>query len=155
MHPDLWNAMLDADMNARYWPMLARRYSRAEVIVKVFLAVMSSGTVAAWGLWGAHQSLWRSLSAISALTAIASPILNFSKSVKTTSDLAGRWRMLLVDYEDIGRLDPSLSSPQAIKKFYSLKQREGKTKAGESGFHVVNSLRRKAFDEVKASRGLR
>lgn len=36
-----WNAMLDADLNVRYWDHKSRRYSAWDKYTKIFLAVMS------------------------------------------------------------------------------------------------------------------
>jgi hypothetical protein len=41
----IWRAMLDADMNARYWKAMLIKYSREEKRIKIFLAIVTSGTV--------------------------------------------------------------------------------------------------------------
>ena len=42
MRKEIWNSMLDADMNARYWGELSRTYYSREKWAKIFLAVMAS-----------------------------------------------------------------------------------------------------------------
>jgi hypothetical protein len=81
MRKSLWYSMLDADMNARYWSYLSRRYSNRDKYSKIFLALMSSGTVASWGFWSDMQIIWKILSACSALLAIALPIINWPKMI--------------------------------------------------------------------------
>ena len=71
----IWEAVLDADLNLRYWDHLSRRYSTWDKYTKIFLATMSSSTVASWGFWDEIDILWKGLSAVSAFTAIALPIL--------------------------------------------------------------------------------
>jgi hypothetical protein len=39
----IWRAMLDADMNARYWKAMLIKYSREEKRIKIFLAIVTSG----------------------------------------------------------------------------------------------------------------
>jgi hypothetical protein len=41
----IWRAMLDADMNARYWKAMLIKHSREEKRIKIFLAIVTSGTV--------------------------------------------------------------------------------------------------------------
>ncbi len=41
----IWRAMLDTDMNARYWKAMLIKYSREEKRIKIFLAIVTSGTV--------------------------------------------------------------------------------------------------------------
>ena len=78
MRTAIWKSMLEADMNAKYWKYLVNRYSTRDKGFKIFLAIMASGTVAGWGLWEDIPWLWKSLSSISAIIAISSPILNIS-----------------------------------------------------------------------------
>lgn len=95
----IWESMLDSDMNLRYWKYLTRRYSNYDKYSKIFLAVMTSGTVASWGFWNDFPLSWKVLSACSALIAIALPILNFQKSIETMSDLNGMWTEIKSEYE--------------------------------------------------------
>ena len=101
MKKAIWNSMLDADMNARYWKYLVRRYLARDKGLKIFLAIMASGTVAGWGVWESFPWLWKSLSAGAAIVAILLPILNFQKSIEQMSYLAGKWGELRIEYEDL------------------------------------------------------
>jgi len=56
MRETIWDSMLDADMNVRYWAGLGRCYYKKDITYKIFLAAMSSGTVASWGIWGLIRS---------------------------------------------------------------------------------------------------
>jgi hypothetical protein len=92
--------MLDADMNVRYWGHLARRYSSREKFIKIFLAVFStSGAVASLSLWESVPYLWKGLVSISAIVAIALPILNYSDLVEKIAVQRGKWARLLSEYE--------------------------------------------------------
>ena len=86
-------------MNARYWGHLARRYQKREMGIKIFLAATSSATVAGWVLWKHAPLLWQVLSGISALLAIALPILNYSQRIATMADLRAKWMHLRVEYD--------------------------------------------------------
>jgi hypothetical protein len=81
----IWELMLDSDMNVRYWKYSVIRYYNYDKRSKIFLAVMSSGTVASWSIWSSVPLLWQFLSACSAIIAITLPILNFQKSIETMS----------------------------------------------------------------------
>ena len=47
----IWKALLDADMNVRYWKYMAQRLVKRDCNTKIFLAVMSSSTVGSWWIW--------------------------------------------------------------------------------------------------------
>ena len=91
--------MLDADMNARYWKYLVERYRDRDTILRIFVAVTTSGTVAAWGVWQDLELIWKTLSGISAILAISMPILGYPKLMETTSELAGKWCGLRIEFQ--------------------------------------------------------
>ena len=97
----IWEAVLDADLNLRYWDHLSRRYSTRDKYTKIFLATMSSSTVASWGFWDEIDILWKGLSAVSAFTAIALPILNWQKKIGEMSNLRGKWSRISRAYENL------------------------------------------------------
>jgi hypothetical protein len=103
----IWEAVLDADLNLRYWDHLSRRYSAWDKYAKIFLAIMSSSTVAGWGIWNeinilwTDLSLWKGLSAISAVTAIALPILDWQRKIGEVSNLKGKWSRISRAYENL------------------------------------------------------
>jgi hypothetical protein len=51
--------MLDADMNARYWKAMLIKYSREEKCIKIFLAIVTSGTVI--GIFSSYPIIWKTL----------------------------------------------------------------------------------------------
>ncbi len=95
----LWESMLDADMNVRYWGYLGRKYSRRETYIKVFLAIVSTtSAVGSWSLWRNYPEDWKALISVSALIAIALPILNYSGLVEKVVDQKGKWTRLLSEH---------------------------------------------------------
>ena len=97
----IWEAVLDADLNLRYWDHLSRRYSAWDKYTKIFLAIMSSSTVASWGIWDEIDILWKCLSAVSAATAIALPILDWQRKIGEMSNLKGKWSRISRAYENL------------------------------------------------------
>ena len=55
----IWEAMLTADLNVRYWAHLSRRYSMWDKCIKILLALASSATVASWSFWNEVDILWK------------------------------------------------------------------------------------------------
>lgn len=154
MDIELWNSTLDADMNVRYWDSMTTRYTRVDNSLKIFLATMSSGTVAAWRFWSSAPIVWQLLSAISAILAIASPILNYSKTIKTTTDIAWKWQTILNRYEKLRRKDKDLALPESSMEFDKIKDMELSPKRIELNLSISKRKLQQAFDQVKKSRGL-
>lgn len=150
----IWESMLDADMNARYWGHLSRMYSRNDTISKIFVAAMSSGTV---GGWLANFDLfYKILSVLAAVAAIALPVISLHKKVLSTSDLHGKWFELLTEYENLWQ---DLETQNNTVKEWSrdlkrLKKKEVVATKLQKDLPVKNSLAVRCYKEVKASRRL-
>lgn len=150
----VWESMLTAEMNARYWARLASRYKSREDWGKIFIALASSGTVASWAIWQDLSLLWKLLSALSAVIAVAMPILDFPSKVETMSDLRGRWTELRSAYE---LLWAEVSEDDAYKgdnKLSALKSKEATMSKDEASFPYDLELARQCQAEVRQSRGL-
>lgn len=155
MRSAIWKSMLDADMNARYWKYLVNRYSKRDKGLKIFLAVMTSGTVAGWGLWEALPWLWKTLSSISALVAISLPILNYQKSIEQMSSLSGKWGELRIEYEDLWLQVKNHNEPKTLERtFKKFRKIESTLQEKETKLPDDKDLLVECFEEVKKTRGL-
>ena len=155
MRTAIWKSMLEADMNAKYWKYLVNRYSTRDKGFKIFLAIMASGTVAGWGLWEDIPWLWKSLSSISAIIAISSPILNYQKSIEQMALLAGKWGELRIEYEDLWRQVRNHGEPEVLERAYKkFKKIESTLQEKETKLPEDKALIKICFEEVKKTRGL-
>jgi hypothetical protein len=90
---DIWDEMLTAELNELYWKYTAQRYEKRDKWLKIFIAIMSSGTVASLYFWqiGNYVIVWKTLSAFSAIAAIIQPIVNWSQITKEAEQLTDKW----------------------------------------------------------------
>ena len=151
-----WKAMLDADLNVRYWDHKSRRYSAWDKYTKIFLAVMSSSTVASWGIWDEIDLLWKGLSAISAVTAIALPILDWQRKIGEMSNLKAKWSRISRAYENLWEdllLGPI--STELVEEYRRIRnEMEGEEDNTAPDLPHDKKLIRRCRDEVLESRGL-
>ena len=155
MRNAIWDLMLDADMNVRYWAELGRRYYKRDKTYKIFLAAMSSGTVASWGIWSEVQLLWKILSAISAVVAIALPILNWPKMIQSIGNVKQKWVDIKADYEVLW-IEVNNNKDQAVlgEEFKKIRKREATASQQESNLPKKDKLLDKCWEAVLKSRGL-
>ena len=153
----IWESMLDADLNERYWGYLAERYHKKEKYTKIFLAVMTSGTVASWGFWSQVEILWKILSSLSALLAIALPIVNWPKMVEAMIDLKQKWFQIRSDYEMLWiEVEDGINDKEKVKReLKRLKDKEARISQKEANLPNDKKLIRRCWKEVIASRGLK
>jgi len=156
MRKAIWDSMLDADMNVRYWAELGRRYYKKDIRYKIFLAAMSSGTVATWGIWSEVQPLWKTLSAISAVVALALPIINWPKMIQSMGNVKQKWVDIKADCEILW-VEVNSKKDQAVLKeeFKKIKKREATASQQETNLPKKDKLVDECCEEVLESRGLK
>jgi hypothetical protein len=151
----IWKSMLSAQMSACYWNHLARRYSDREKWIKIFLAATSSATVASWSLDPNFGALWKILSGVSALVAVALPILDYPGQVGKMAKLMGKSAQLRNGYDQLwAQVDvlPDTSLNEAVNR---LKAQEIEVSELEVGLPEDADLLMQSWNEVLESRGLK
>ena len=158
MTPDqtraLWESLLDADMNARYWAHIARRYQQRLKLATIFMAATSTAAV---GTWLASLDVdWppKLLSAVTAVIAVALPILNWDGTVQTAVRVVERWRFLHTAYERLRAAVPTLSTADVLATFDEIKTRQLELSPIEVTLPHDQKLLKKSYTEVLQSRGL-
>lgn len=148
---------MDAEMNTRYWGYLTARYHNRDVRLKIFVAICASGTVAGWTVWASFPMIWQVLSGLSAVTAIALPIINYSERVRAMADLRGKWsrtaseyRRLWTEMED----NPTAPTESIKERLASLDKEQEQMSQDEARISLDEKLRWRCFEEVKRANGL-
>ncbi len=148
----IWESVLDADLNERYWAHLSRNYHKQNRYIKIFLAIMASGTVASWSFWADIQVLWKILSAIVAIIAIISSILKLETAIEHMSTIKGKWKRVLSDYEILWISRKDKIENELIEEYKRIKDEENEI--DEKNFPIKEKLILKIQDEVIKSRGI-
>jgi hypothetical protein len=151
----IWGSMLDADMNARYWGFLTRRYYNKDKYSKIFLAAMASGTVASWGFWANVVIIWKVLSAISALIAISLPIVNYQKLIESIAEQKREWTYLKNEYESLWLSQKTKNQKEIASVYKKIKVHETIKIKDESKLPYDEKLIMRCYEEVLRSRGLK
>lgn len=99
MRREVWNSMLSADLNYRYHRALADSLQKQDKAAKITVAITSSAAVASWAIWTmpGFNWVWQVASGAAALIAVALPIVDPARLLKTASQLAGGWFSVLRD----------------------------------------------------------
>ena len=152
--------MLRADFTVRYCHEILKSYGRQDLSAKIFLAATSSSTVATWGIWAEVSWLWKSLSAGSALIAVALPILNWNKKMVEIADVHGTWVQIRNHYDSLWRQmqNNQFTDAQAEAAYETIKQKEADAEIFEARILIFKKgnakLLEKCYREVLRSRNL-
>jgi hypothetical protein len=150
---EIWNAMLDSDMNSRYWGFMGARYSNWDMTVKIVLAITASTTVAAWGIWSQYPIWWKALSGLSAVLAAIQPVINLTKKAEAMAGLRQKWFQLKLDYHVLW-LESSTNGANAaahMNRFKNLRKTEAEVSGAEANLPRNDELLQRAYQEVLAS----
>lgn len=153
----VWRAMLDAQLQYCYWDTIGRRYYDRDKYARVFLAATSSSTVAGWSFWQDTEIFWKVLSGMSALVAIAMPILNWQKISQRMIELRENWHVLLGDYESLW-LDVQagdLDSKTIRGQLKSIRTKEAKLDKPSAALPLDKKLQTSCDAQVRKLRGFR
>lgn len=148
----IWDAWLDAELNERYIAHFKRSYYQRDKYTKIFLAVMTSGTVASWGIWGDIQLLWKILSALTAVTAIALPFFKLENAIEKLSNNIGRWKQIRTKYEMLYLSRENKSNDDLIREYGEIKNKEHEIE--EDNLPNKKNLIIKIQNEIIVSKGL-
>jgi hypothetical protein len=152
----VWSALLDADLNSRYWRLMALRHTRREKYAKIFLAVTASATVASWAVWEHVRPLWQGLSVVSAVVSVALPILDVPKDVKKMAEAQAEWTQLMHEYAELWEQRAALADADFSSKLKALRAREVKVSSETATLPSDDTgLAERCYAEVLKTRGLR
>jgi hypothetical protein len=155
LRASVWEYLLDAEMNVRYWGYLVQRFMRREKVLKITLAFTSSSTILSLHWWQRFPDVPVGLGALNAAVAIILPILNYSERIETIANLRGSWRQLCIEYERLWqRAYTGDSLSECENELRLLKDRTVQLGNIESRQPDDRKLVRRCQQEVKQARGL-
>jgi ABC-type multidrug transport system fused ATPase/permease subunit len=150
----IWDALLDADMNSCYWRHLARRYYYYDLIVKAAVLSISSGTVLTWLAWLEVDWLWKALSVLAACLSATSLVLNFPARIEMMMEMVAKWTALMNAYENLWNALDTTPPENVLATYGELQATRVELTRAESRLPLSTRLVSRASREVRQSRGL-
>jgi len=150
----IWDSMLSADLNHRYYSGLADLLQRWDRGARMFLAITSSAAVAGWAVWSTAglSWIWHGASALAAVVAVAQTILDHTKSIKTAGQLAGAWFSILRDYELLWASVGTASGKEVREQCQRIIREEKRLAELEATLTTRRQVARRCEEEVRRFR---
>lgn len=152
---EMWNSMLDAEMNEIYWSGEAQRHGAADRVLKVFIALSSSGTaIALFAALSLDQKLGKALALVASALSLVHSIFFSTNRLKLVTALAARWKEIAIEYRLLwAELESAETIPlKAWRKYEVVCQRE--KQIDESAFRINPKRLSNAQDQVIMTRNL-
>jgi hypothetical protein len=154
---NIWESLLDAEMNVKYWGYLAKRFMFREKVSKVVLALTTSSVLLSLSLWQRFPLGPIILGVANTVLAISLPTLNYSERIQTMATLRGSWSQLSVEFDRLWQRAENIDSSSKDEfenEFRLLKERTVQISVIETRLPNDRELVRRCQQEVRRARGL-
>jgi hypothetical protein len=94
-----WNDLYATKVQVEYLGLLSEHAEWRDRCLKIFLALMSTGSIAAWAVWKQHPLLWGTLIAASQVITAVAPFLPFKARLKSIAGLLPELEVLHINME--------------------------------------------------------
>ena len=150
----IWRGLLDADMHVRYYRHLAQRYRGRDRVIRIFLALTTSGAIASLSVWDYAPWAWTILTSVSTVTAVILPFLKWPEVVEVSSNQYGKWNQIRNDYEDLWAKEGGLDDQAAHRHLAQIQNKEQELAPFETKVPYDKDLLEESQQEVMVSRGI-
>lgn len=150
----VWESLLDAEMNVRYWGCLARRFVVRERALKIAIAVTASSALLSIPLWQQHPLGPILLGLLNTILACSLPFLNYSEQIETMANLRGSWSQMGIEYERLWQEIQDSEPRNFENELRLLRERTVQLKVIETRLPNNRRLVQRCQLEILQSRGL-
>lgn len=152
----IWNEMMNAEMNWRYYGYIGTRYRSWDKGANIAIAVTSSTSVAAWKIWGEPglDWIWPTLTGLTVVIALVKSIVDPAASLRLAARLRGAWFSITKEFDLLWAELPGLTDEQARDRFRKFMDLQKGFAEDEALLKKDTDLILKCQDEVEMSRGV-
>jgi len=142
-----WQTLGVVHFDLHYLELYQIDQEKRERNLNIFLAIASSGSVAAWAVWDKWPMIWPSIIALSQVVNVIRPYLPYQQRIKGITAAIRELREAALDAENkwFAISEGLLTSEEIHGEFIKLKQREVKILSNHFGASPLPQ--RKAFIE--------
>lgn len=101
LREQVWASFNNVKFKSFYMSGLLRRYQRMDRNINMFLAIASSGSIAAWAVWQKVPMLWATIVALSQVTMAVKPYVPYFKYVKELNSKGRELDVVIIRFEQL------------------------------------------------------
>lgn len=148
----IWTTLCNVKYNSYCLGFVVSRFQKWERNMNIFLAVTSSGSIAAWAIWTKMPMLWGTIIAASQVVNVIKPFLPYFKYVKELNAKNFQMEMLSIEFEKLWNevYNKTISPKDKSDCYFKLKdQMVGLLRFGDDTiFEVDDTIKGKAEKQM-------
>jgi hypothetical protein len=150
---DIWESLLDAEMNEIYWSDEAQRYGSRDRWLAATAAIVSSGTVLA--LFASFPMVGKGMGTVASIVTIIHATFYHTGRLKQVASLAARWKEIAIEYRFLwsNTKGKEVAESKICNDYEAISRRE--KSIDESAFKAHQRRLKQAQEQVFISRGLK
>lgn len=125
----IWSSLVNTKFKCFYIQYLTERYHRNNLAIRIFLAIVSLSSVAAWAIWDIIPWLWTIIIAASNILQAINPLLAFEKKVKVLIEKLSLLEDIQMEFEELYYkfMTNKIDEQDASDKFFELHKKHVKS----------------------------
>lgn len=124
MREQIWPTLVNLKFKSYCLDLILEKFQKHERYINVFLAVASSGSIAAWAIWNVYPLLWGGIIALSQVVTVIKPYFPFYRHIKEINSKCSRLELLHIELEHLWYKvqHEKITEDECSDQFFSLKK---------------------------------
>lgn len=115
----IWATYCNMKFKGFLFGLLFSKYQKWDRNINIFLAIASSGSIAAWAIWKDHPILWSSIIVLSQVITTIKPYFPYIKVIKELNSRCYKIDLLNIEYERFwNKIQRGTLTEDTIEQFY-------------------------------------
>lgn len=115
----IWATFCNMKYKGFLFGLLVSRYQKLDRNINIFLALASSGSIAAWAVWQDYPIVWSSIIAFSQVITTIKPYFPYSKVIKELNSRCYKVDLLNIEYERFwNKISRGVLTEDTMEQFY-------------------------------------
>lgn len=148
METQIWSLLNDVKFKGYCLGFVVDKFQRWDRNINIFLALTSSGSVAAWAIWNIYPLFWGGIIAFSQVITMIKPYFPYFKYVKELNKKCFQVDNLSIDIEQLWyqHQNETIDESVAANRYFELKKQASEifTFGDETIFDITDKIENKA-----------
>jgi hypothetical protein len=153
MRNKIWSALVNAKYKGYVIGLLTDLFQKRDRAMNIFLALTSSGSIAAWAIWDKYGMIWALIIAISQVVTVLKPYFPYYKYVKELNGKRLKIDDLNIDFEKLWDKiqTEKIREDEASEIYFELKKKFNEIMhfGDDAVFTASKEIQRKASDATR------